>query len=41
MSPPRGIRNRNPGNIVDAPWTRQQSGYAAPLTGSSDYEIER
>ena len=28
MSVPRGIRNNNPGNITDSPWTRRQPGYS-------------
>ncbi len=27
-SVPRGIRNNNPGNLTDTPWTRSQPGYA-------------
>jgi hypothetical protein len=30
MSPPRGIRNRNPGNIVVSGWTQRQDGYTGP-----------
>lgn len=30
MTTPRGIRNRNPGNIIVAGWTQRQSGYLGP-----------
>jgi hypothetical protein len=30
MSPPRGLRNRNPGNIVVSGWTVRQEGYTGP-----------
>lgn len=30
MTTPRGIRNRNPGNIVVSGWTQRQTGYQGP-----------
>lgn len=30
MTEPRGLRNRNPGNIVVSSWTTRQSGYSGP-----------
>lgn len=32
MVSPRGIRNRNPGNIVVSGWTQRQDGYTGPET---------